>query len=689
MIKGRKLSKVYAKTNSDFFGNLESKEESQPDEARDPLSSGILLHNVLMYRNYAKGWSSINEIKPTEETSTGTGTTICCVITEKFASQKLLRENRVLKSMESVIVFDRNICWYHCASRSSFHSLLSKRKVPSTAMNVLMSSTPKCAIIPQSDGSIVATITTLFLARSSDIKLDQLYIFIIGDVVITYEAITSAFLDSADNTRAAMSAARRHVNRWGVLGASNSFFQKGSSSVNAKPSTGMSYGGRVGESGEEQSFSLQSGRSNDSALGGLFRDDSPGNEHLNEDSQSFCFGSRRSPSSEPSGRLFADLDCGELDSCKDVEHSQYGRQKSSEDQKSSDGVVQFGSGDDDSVVIERDGSAPVGEGPQWKDVDEDTEEEEDENLEAEQSDEVKDMLRTIQKEHVFFDDMFGRLREGAVRKSLLENGASNFITAATAVSLDMAIPVLNLYREKQRLLSEKMGEFSSDDKIQSGGDASVLQEMDTLRAGFGLLFNVIERLDKCVHSSSEKLNNIVPASHHRGLLQDCAHTLNSVTLLEKELFRMERKMLDLVKRRNSQISVALSMAAFLFWPLTFVASVFGTNFLNGGIVVYMMHSHNGVYVFFAILVLALIANLVVVYGKGWGDSLGEIHVAGRISTTITWWSRLFGTGDGLLLSKDEVAALIRKREQQTGPSSMVVSRRQRRYAKIHSGSSRG
>jgi hypothetical protein len=102
-----------------------------------------------------------------------------------------------------------------------------------------------------------------------------------------------------------------------------------------------------------------------------------------------------------------------------------------------------------------------------------------------------------------------------------------------------------------------------------------------------------------------------------------------------------------------------------------------------------MHSHNGVYVFFAILVLALIANLVVVYGKGWGDSLGEIHVAGRISTTITWWSRLFGTGDGLLLSKDEVAALIRKREQQTGPSSMVVSRRQRRYAKIHSGSSRG
>ena len=618
-MKKRKLSQIYAKSNSEFNFGLNKQWDEADEVQHDALTSGILLHNVMLYRNYSDGWSAVMNAKPLVETSLGS--TLSCLITQDEFSIQLLPEAEVLSIMENTVPCEQRIAWYHCTTRSAFRSLLSRRSVDTTAMNVLMASSPKCSILRQQDGSLLATLVSLFLHKSNRINLSQVYMYIVDDAIITYEAVTSA-----------------HV-------------VQGSDSVNCGQG------------------SMQGSMSRREAFG-----------HMSNRECSDGMMSRKSWRGPAAARM---VTYGVVDTCQALgqggngEVDGEGEETSRHECKGSYDTNCSPCGEHEGELNTTEGRPGVTQklmwqpnGKKWRSSSAQGGREEEDR-----PPDMNNLRCFIEERTQFFNLMMLNLQSPRTRQELLTHGPGFFLHEAAVVMLSMAVSVTNLYSQQQCTLSKIL-------RTDNAVDDDVLLDIESLRAGLDLIFNIIERLTVCIQRNSSIFVALGPAAYQLELCQDFAHMLSSVTLLDKELARMKNKLVDLACKRHVQLSVALSMTASLFWPLTFIAGIFGMNFSRsyGDPITQVLRSSHADTIFWTLSFLVLMLSLVVVYVKGWGDALGELHVAGRVTSTLTWWKRLWGNPDALFLSKEEVGKLLKERRA-TG-AVMITSRRQRRHAQI-------
>eukprot|EP00602_Paraphysomonas_sp_CaronLab_P009588 CAMPEP_0185019192 /NCGR_PEP_ID=MMETSP1103-20130426/1821_1 /TAXON_ID=36769 /ORGANISM="Paraphysomonas bandaiensis, Strain Caron Lab Isolate" /LENGTH=506 /DNA_ID=CAMNT_0027549379 /DNA_START=247 /DNA_END=1764 /DNA_ORIENTATION=+ len=499
----RRISRIYAKSNSDYFSGVYTFEA---DEEEDTLSSGNLLNNVLLYRNFHDTWSSGAYSDRTYEFDKSTS--ILTRIVLDGCEQELLRGREIVKLMDSVKMLRSGLQWFHCTTRTTFHLVLKKKCNYQNALNVLMSVSPKCSIVSQRDGSLAVSLVSLFLHRSGSIKLNRLYMYISAEFVITYECVTSAHLEDIESTAS----------------------KKSGPVVNYRAAR----------------------RSSSAAT---------------------------SISHRSAGRLLSKLESGDNPFEFDI---------------ALDGVHTSGT-----------------------------------NKEKEQC-----FLESVTKENEVFRIMKSRLNSDAEsRKLLMERGPSFFLHEAIQAMLTISVPVINFYSARQKELNDLiLINRTSENNI--GEDNALLDKIELIRSGFSLLFNLTERMVLCLNSSNDVIKVAIPCEYHTQIIQDYDYTLNIVQSLDKELNKLGTKITDLSSKRDAQISVALSMVAALFFPLTFVSGVFGMNFTKGSIIVKMMKMQHGTALFIALSLCILFCSLWIVFYKGWGDSLGELHIVGRLGESL-------------------------------------------------------
>jgi Mg2+ and Co2+ transporter CorA len=93
------------------------------------------------------------------------------------------------------------------------------------------------------------------------------------------------------------------------------------------------------------------------------------------------------------------------------------------------------------------------------------------------------------------------------------------------------------------------------------------------------------------------MESYIPPEWTTDIISEYEYTYDCIGDMEKELASLTDNVNGIISRRNEQISIVLSLVSTVFLPLTFIAGVFGMNFSNGGILVYILNMRNGTNVF--------------------------------------------------------------------------------------------
>jgi Mg2+ and Co2+ transporter CorA len=261
---------------------------------------------------------------------------------------------------------------------------------------------------------------------------------------------------------------------------------------------------------------------------------------------------------------------------------------------------------------------------------------------------------------------------------------SYFIYESIQCMLHISIPVLNIYISHQKELADDLTFASSQSTTHSIQNK---EEIKVLRSGLNLISNLIERTLLCLQKNTSLLTSLLALrpEYSVEILDDYQVTFHLVQKLQNNLEQLNDKIIHYERKKTDQIKVALSMTSVLFFPIGFVAAVFGQNFYQFGLIQWMYKSLFGIYIFIALNCFILIFTISIIYHKGWGDTLGELHMVGKIfRLQLTWWSQLFSSSNGVYLSKAEIDSMISSRKG-TKSNRLAMHVNSRRYQRTSGG----
>lgn len=257
---------------------------------------------------------------------------------------------------------------------------------------------------------------------------------------------------------------------------------------------------------------------------------------------------------------------------------------------------------------------------------------------------------------------------------------SYFIYESIHIMLNISTPVLNVYLAHQKELSIHLMFSSSQNTTHSN---EIKNEILTLRSGLNLISNLIERTFLCLKTNTSLLTSLLALrpEYTTEILDNYSITFSLVQKLQLQSEQLYDKIVAYEKKKSQQISTALSMSSVFFFPIGFLASVYGQNFSNNGTILWMYESKYGTYIFVALNCFVLLFTIIVIFYKGWGDTLGELHVVGKVilSNTMTWWSKLF-QHSGVKMTKEEIELMISSRKG-TKSNKLAMHINTRRYQK--------
>ena len=565
----KRISSIYAKTNSEYFPRKAS--SALPNDA-DALRSAHLLDNVVMYLNYQEPDRRSSKMSSTKVTGTSPVPTptnsevesvIETIITPDNFQQDLLSGKVVKERLFNEVdnLYENKVRWFHCVTRSTFRSLLESIELPFSAMNLLLSSTPKSNILRQSDGSILIVLVSLTLDEERNVNMDQVAIYIRENFIISFECLTSG---------------------------------------NVIPEN-------VNQLVKQTHFS-------------------PNIERTLDDTAKF----------------------DEFDQTLSREFY------------------------------------------------------------------LRTFICEFSQTHFFFNEMRGKLKKKYTRikrscppsnpKVLNPRTFSSFRSSSSLTScpldvsyfiyesiqcmLHISIPVLNIYISHQKELTNDLTFTSWHTTTRSIENK---EQIKILRSGLNLISNLIERSFLCLKNKTSLLKQLLSLrpEYIVEILDDYQVIFHLVQKLQNNLEQLNNKIINYERKKTDQIKVALSMVSVIFFPIGFLASVFGQNFHHSGIIHWMYFSQSGIYIFIALTCFIFLFTVLAIYHKGWGDTLGELHVVGKIFIQqFDWWNRLFPS-NGIYLTKSEIETMISSRKgTKSNRLAMHVNakRYQRTGASSYSGS---
>jgi Mg2+ and Co2+ transporter CorA len=240
---------------------------------------------------------------------------------------------------------------------------------------------------------------------------------------------------------------------------------------------------------------------------------------------------------------------------------------------------------------------------------------------------------------------------------------SYFIYESIRCMLHISTPVLNIYISHGKALSNDLTFTSWHTTTRSIENK---EQIKILRSGLNLISNLIERTLLCLQDKTPLLQQLLSLrpEYIIEILDDYKVIFHLVQKLQENLEQLNYKIINYEKKKTDQIKIALSMVSVLFFPIGFLASVFGQNFThsNNGIINWMYNSHSGIYIFITLNLFIFLFTILTIYFKGWGETLGELHVVGKVFIQqFDWWNRLFPQ-NGIHLSKSEIETMISSRK---------------------------
>ena len=260
---------------------------------------------------------------------------------------------------------------------------------------------------------------------------------------------------------------------------------------------------------------------------------------------------------------------------------------------------------------------------------------------------------------------------------------SYFIYESIHTMLNISTPVLNIYLSHQKELSINLI-FATHQHTTDTNNFK--DKILILRSGLNLISNLIERTYLCLETNTSLLTSLLALrpEYTTEILDNYFITFTLVQKLQTNLEKLNNKIINYEKKKTDQVKSALSMVSVFFLPIGFLASVCGQNFHNKGLIIHFLYLKHGTDIFIALNCFLILVTIIIIYYKGWGDTLGDLHFAGKIilSQTLTKWSQLFQHSNGIKMSKEEIELMISSRKGTiSNKFSMQVNTRryQKRY----------
>jgi Mg2+ and Co2+ transporter CorA len=261
---------------------------------------------------------------------------------------------------------------------------------------------------------------------------------------------------------------------------------------------------------------------------------------------------------------------------------------------------------------------------------------------------------------------------------------SYFIYESIQCMLHISIPVLNIYISHQKELANDLTFAPSHSTTHSIQNK---EEIKVLRSGLNLISNLIERTFLCLQTNTSLLTSLLSLrpEYSIEIIDDYQIIFHLVQKLQINLEQLNDKIIHYEKKKTNQIQIALSMVSVLFFPIGFLASVFGQNFHQSGLINWMYQSAYGIYLFVSLNCFIFFLTIIIIYHKGWGDTLGELHVVGQIfRLQFNWWQTFFSSSNGIYLSKAEIDSMISSRKG-TKSNRLAMHVNGRRYQRTGGG----
>eukprot|EP00602_Paraphysomonas_sp_CaronLab_P011896 CAMPEP_0185040214 /NCGR_PEP_ID=MMETSP1103-20130426/38007_1 /TAXON_ID=36769 /ORGANISM="Paraphysomonas bandaiensis, Strain Caron Lab Isolate" /LENGTH=302 /DNA_ID=CAMNT_0027579419 /DNA_START=478 /DNA_END=1383 /DNA_ORIENTATION=- len=190
-----------------------------------------------------------------------------------------------------------------------------------------------------------------------------------------------------------------------------------------------------------------------------------------------------------------------------------------------------------------------------------------------------------------YQDLCSRINSAPVIQEIERTGPAYFLYEACYVMLEMTAPVISFYSQRQLRLHDMVYVRERPPNHVEGN--AILDRVDFIQSGFKLMENLTDRSTKCLVENKEKLAALLPEEWVSDVISSYEHALDVITDMDVELVRITENINGIINRRNEQINIVLSLVATVFLPLTFIAGIFGMNFENGGVLVYMLKQKNG------------------------------------------------------------------------------------------------
>jgi hypothetical protein len=224
-------------------------------------------------------------------------------------------------------------------------------------------------------------------------------------------------------------------------------------------------------------------------------------------------------------------------------------------------------------------------------------------------------------------DLKQKLSSLSAWNQLNDRGVSYILYELIYTMLEMTTPVISFYSQRQLTLHDSVY-VREEPPTHTEGNA-ILDRVDFIKAGFQLMENLTERSTLCLVGNREKLMDVMPEEYVSDIISSYEHALDVITDMHAELSRITDNINGIITRRNEQISIVLSLVATVFLPLTFIAGVFGMNFSNGGVLVYMLDTSRGENYFWGSCAFCVVLCLYIFISKGWIDMLGKVRRGGQ------------------------------------------------------------
>jgi Mg2+ and Co2+ transporter CorA len=228
-------------------------------------------------------------------------------------------------------------------------------------------------------------------------------------------------------------------------------------------------------------------------------------------------------------------------------------------------------------------------------------------------------------------DLKQKLSSLSAWNQLNDRGMSYILYELIYTMLEMTTPVISFYSQRQLTLHDSVY-VREEPPTHTEGNA-ILDRVDFIKAGFQLMENLTERSTLCLVGNREKLTEVMPEEYVSDVISSYEHALDVITDMHAELSRITDNINGIITRRNEQISIVLSLVATVFLPLTFIAGVFGMNFSNGGVLVYMLDAKRGENYFWGSCAACVLLCVYIFISKGWIDMLGKVRRGGQSSVT--------------------------------------------------------